>query len=141
LSLPTGCHVSDIRIGSRSVFEDGVIGVGTEPLEPLEITLSPGAGTVDGFVDGVALNASRIVLIPNAPRRQNAMLYRSAAPAPGAFTIRDVAPGEYKIFAWKYLPPGDPEFNADFVAQYEDLGVPLTVRAGLTTSVELKLIE
>jgi hypothetical protein len=51
----------------------------------------------------------------------------------------DVAPGDYKVIAWKHLPPGA-ELNPEFVAKYEGLGVSVSVKAGLTSEVHVQLI-
>jgi hypothetical protein len=148
-SIPAGLHVSDIRVGSTSVFNDGIIAAGIQPVEPIEVSLSRGGGTVEVALQGLAPDTPaeervgmRIVLIPTPVRRQNLLLYKSSLLLRGdSLTMQDITPGEYKIFAWKNLPPGGAEFNAEFVAQYEDLGIPVTVIANQTSRVQVKLIQ
>jgi hypothetical protein len=67
------------------------------------------------------------------------MLYKRAlASVEGQFTISDVAPGEYKIFAWgdeKVLSGA--EENAGFLARFENRGRAVTVRAGSVIDLTL----
>jgi hypothetical protein len=57
------------------------------------------------------------------------------AGAPSSFV--DVAPGDYKVFAFTRFPGGGAEQNAAFLSKYERLGVPVRVIAGQTSSVEV----
>ena len=70
------------------------------------------------------------------------MLYKTTTliGGPGEFTFRDVAPGNYKVIAWKRPPLGDPSKNAEFVTRYESRGASVSVRPGETTSVQVQLI-
>jgi hypothetical protein len=47
-----------------------------------------------------------VALVP-ITRRENPMLYYAAsADSMGNFAICGIAPGDYKLFAWDYMPPG-----------------------------------
>jgi hypothetical protein len=57
----------------------------------------------------------------------------------GKFHLRDVAPGEYKIFAWEDVPfgaPQDPEFRKPFEKQ----GLALKMEPNGHQTVELTTI-
>ena len=93
-------YVSDLRQGGRSVIDDGIIRVGGEP-EQIDLTLSPYGATIAGFVRGSAragIETVRVVLVPDAPRRGNPMLYDLTNPDPtGGFTFRGVGPGKTRF--------------------------------------------
>jgi hypothetical protein len=63
------------------------------------------------------------VLVPDRQRDWRDVYRFSTADQNGHFTMRQIAPGSYKLFAWEDLEPGaynDPEF----VRKYEDLATP-----------------
>jgi hypothetical protein len=144
--VPPGFYVADILIGSRSVFAEGVIRIGPDPIEPVEVVLAEGGGSVEGIVGSIVsrdvLNLSRVVLVPDPPRRNNLLLYESQRPASnsGEFFFGTVPPGNYKVFAFTNLPAGDPERSEEFLARFENFGVPVTVLEGQTVHVQVDLI-
>jgi hypothetical protein len=145
----SGWYVSDVRQGPRSIFDQGRLTVGVAPVEPLEVELSPGGGTIKGILDESTtpargdLTEPLIALVPQSQfQRGNLTLYKTTTliGGPGEFTFSNVAPGNYKVIAWKRAPFGDPSRNAEFVARYESRGASVSVRAGETTSVKVQLI-
>jgi hypothetical protein len=61
-------YVSDIRVGQASLFNDGILGVTTTPMNPVEIVLDSGGGTVQGDVRiPSATMAVNVILVPAAP--------------------------------------------------------------------------
>ena len=60
--------------------------------------------------------------------------------AQGHFTIKGIAPGDYKLFAWEQSE--DPDYqDPEFLKPYENQGEAVTIREGSHESVQLKLIE
>ncbi len=57
----------------------------------------------------------------------------------GRFNMRDVAPGDYTLFAWEVLD-GFEFFDPDFVKPYETLGKPVHVEESLKLNVDAKVI-
>jgi uncharacterized protein (DUF2141 family) len=146
LPIPSDVYLADMRVGSNSIYDDGVITVGTEPLDPVELTLRRGGGQVRVSVTGrdaagaVGGSLRRIVLVP-VEHRDNALLYRvTYVGSSNSESVSDVAPGRYKVFAFQELPPGGAEQNADFMAKYEDFGVTINVAAGQTVDVQVPWI-
>jgi hypothetical protein len=145
IATPSGLYLADLRIGTKSIYNDGVITVGTEPLDPVSLELKPGGGTVrvtignrDAAPAGGPLK--RMVMVPSA-RRDNALLYKVIlVDDRGLATVENVAPGDYKVFAFQELPPGGAEQNRDFMAKYEGFGVTIDVAAGQTVDVQVPWI-
>jgi hypothetical protein len=146
LPIPSGVYLADMRIGSNSIYDDGVITVGTEPLDPVELILRRGGGQVRVTVTGrdaagvVGGSLRRIALVPLGARRENGLLYKTVSPDSVSTLLSGVAPGRYKVFAFQELPPGGSEQNDDFMAKYEDLGVTIDVAAGQTIDVQVPWI-
>jgi hypothetical protein len=103
------------------VFDSG-FDVGVEAPTPMQIVLKSGAGSVEG----VAQPGAIVALIPDGRRQNLALYYGATADAQGAFAMRGVVPGEYKIFAWDSIPPGA-YLNLDFLKKYEDSASAVTV--------------
>jgi hypothetical protein len=152
-TIPVGFYVADIRVESKSIYDDGAIVVGTEPIGPVEVTLRSGGGQVRVTTGTSATTAgpntmffpyqsvARFVLVPAAPRQQNVLLYKSFAPARlTTWTFPDIAPGDYTVFAFEALPTGGAEQNAEFMAKYEGRGVAVHVNAGQAVSVQVPWI-
>jgi hypothetical protein len=142
--VPRGFYVADIRHGSNSLNTNNTIVLSGGTSEPVEVTISSGAGAVQGIVRSSRgqASAAAVTLVPQLSQRSNSMLYKRArASAEGVFTINDLAPGEYKIFAWEdgALPSGAEE-NAAFLARFENRGRAVTVRGGSTVDVTLDAI-
>jgi uncharacterized protein YneF (UPF0154 family) len=137
MGLPqAGLYIADVRQDGVSVFDAG-IEVTAEP-RPIQIVVNADGGTVKGSTVGGAT----VALVPPESRRQNRSLYRTTVSAPdGKFTLANVPPGEYKLFAW---PPGVPSgsfYNATFLKRYEDQGRPVTVAPSATVETEaLKVV-
>jgi hypothetical protein len=140
--LPSDMYLADVRQGPESVFDSG-FDVNSRNTSPIEVVLRAGAGTVNGIVtDGpnkVGSDAT-VVLVPEATRRKNRALYIvTSSDASGRFTLRGVAPGSYKVFAWESIPALAYQ-NAAFMAKHEDRGKAIQVAPNGTVTTELTLI-
>jgi hypothetical protein len=145
-SIPVGYYVADLRIGYTSIYDDGIINIGADALEPIEVVLQQGGGTIQGILEDDNVEptgqyiAPRMLLVPAWPRRQNPLLYQTSTliGAPGAFSFRNVPPGDYKVFAWKRFALGA-EQNSTFISHYEQYGVTVTVLPGERSPVTVRL--
>jgi hypothetical protein len=140
-------YVADLRVGTKSIYEDGIIKVDLGPMEPVEIVLRDGGGTVQGnltmpnIVDGPDAASRRVVLVPDvALRRGNSVFYRVAQNFTRSFSFRGVPPGDYKVFAFQNLPFGGAEQDEKFMTKYERFGVPVKVMDGQTSNVAVEWI-
>ena len=57
----------------------------------------------------------------------------------GEFSLANVAPGEYKVFAWENVP-NTAYMNAAFLEKYESRGLPITVSPGNNLNVDVNVI-
>jgi hypothetical protein len=138
--FPPDSYVSDLRQGGRSLNSDGIII--SDPAEgAVEVTVDQQGGTVEGTVfkpTGEPQERAVVALVPVPSLRGNAMRYaRVLGDARGKFTIRGVAPGEYKAFAWGGIPGSVAYQNAEFLAPVESKGIAVTILGGSSQTVQL----
>jgi hypothetical protein len=136
--LPEGAYVADIRQGGLTVMDDGFF-VDATAL-PLQVVLNGSGATIEGSVqtaDRKPASRATVVLVPPAPRRKNALLYKVATTGEdGRFTMRGIAPGPYKIFAWESVV-ATAWLNAEYLSTYEAQGRVISVPGSLDAPVTL----
>ena len=144
VELPSGTYVADIRQGAHSVNGTGQIVVGKTQAESVEIVISAGGGKISGTIQGPVAkfrNAS-VSLLPQGTARENLSLIKTVSTSSGnSFSIADIPPGTYKLFAWENLAAGA-AMNAQFMSNYEGRGRSITVAANsVFSNITLPLIE
>ena len=76
----------------------------------LDITVGLDSGFVDANVVDLRndpVEGVTVVLVPTDPRRKRSDLYKSeTSNESGGVRFDGVAPGDYKVFAWKDVPRG-----------------------------------
>jgi hypothetical protein len=82
-----------------------------------------------------------VVLIPQEQeRRDQTTFYRTiGTDQSGNFTIKNVVPGEYRIYAWEDIEPGA-YYDPDFIKPLEANGEKVSIAENGNQSVQLKLI-
>jgi hypothetical protein len=135
--LPDGFYARNILSGNVDVTFTGV-DLTSGAAAPVEIVLSPKAGVVSGAAEAGAT----VVLVPNEKERAAlAAFYRQAAADQfGRFTFRNVAPGDYTVFAWEEVEPTawmDPEF----LKPIQEKGSPVTVAESSEASLQVTVIR
>jgi hypothetical protein len=81
-----------------------------------------------------------VALVPNAPRRERADLYKQATTSlSGQFRMSGIAPGDYKVFAWEDVPNSAWQ-HPDFMKTYETRGTPLHIEEGSNESRQITAI-
>jgi hypothetical protein len=110
----------------------------------LEIQIGLDGGRVDGLVfdrnDRLFVGA-QVVLAPVAGSRSRLDRYRTGvSDENGGFTLRGVAPGEYRLFAWSSVTPYA-YLNFEYMRPYESLGAPIQIQPGGNSPISLRVIE
>ena len=142
-ALPPGAYIKSMQMGSQDVLDRG-LHISGPPGNPLEIVIGANAGTMTGTVSNGRQEplANRIVaLVPDTSLRHRMDLYKSAATdARGHFTMRDIAPGDYKVFAWERVELGAWQ-DPSFLGTYENSGKSIRIYQGSDASVPVTIIE
>ena len=141
--LKEDLYVKAVRAGDKDVLETGLDLLNGSAVN-LEIVVSSAGGQILGVVaDGKQQPAigSHIALVPDERRREQAHLFKTAtADQHGKFTLRGIAPGEYKLFAFEELDSGALQ-NPQFLKEFEKLGEAVSIRESASESATLKLIS
>jgi hypothetical protein len=139
--LPAGAYVQSGRMGSSDAL-NGPFSVESAQAT-LQLTVGFAAGRVSGAVAdprGNAAPGAQVVLVPDEARRGRTDVYFTAtSDQSGQFTLSNVPPGNYKLFAWEDIPAGAYQYP-DFIRRYEDRGQLINVSPNGTITANARLI-
>jgi Carboxypeptidase regulatory-like domain len=138
-----GVYVKSAKLGGVDVLNTGFRFAG-EPDRVLEIVLAKNAGSLAGRVEDErkqAVSGVFVILIPNV---STARLYRTdmykttSTDADGRFEVKNLPPGDYKIFALEGFEK-DAWVDPEFFKPYEDRGLVVKVGEGGVSTLETPL--
>jgi hypothetical protein len=123
-------YVRSLRAGNQDILRNG-FSVGDAEQVDLEVVLASDGGTLSGIVNNAEdkpAAGSTVVLIPNDPalRARRDFTWHTTADQTGHFSLKGVAPGEYKAFAWDDIEEGgwfDPEVLKNVEGKGETVSV------------------
>ncbi len=137
-NLPEGAYVKSVRFGAQEVTEDG-IDLTNGISGNLQVTLSLTGAQVDGVVQGAddkPVSGATVVLVPDS--RRYSLFAETLSGKNGSYSLKGIAPGEYKILAWEDIQSGiyqDPEF----LKRYESKAERVSLQEGDRKSLSLKV--
>jgi Carboxypeptidase regulatory-like domain len=124
-----GVYLKAIHMGDKQLA-DRRIDL-TSRHDPLTIILGADMGLVEGSVanaKGDPVVRSRVTVIPYGDHLGRIDLARTGfSDEKGEFKIKDVAPGDYKVFAWEDVPVGAPQ-DPDYRKPFEKQGVAVRMQ-------------
>jgi len=137
--LPSGGYLLAGRYGGADAL-NGPLEISNQNL-PLQLQI----GFTPGRLDGTAADArdqgfpgATCVLVPSARNRND--LYKVATTDQyGKFSIANVPPGEYKLFAWEAIPQGA-YLDPSYLSRFEDRGQAIRVDKGGSDTIKLRVI-
>jgi hypothetical protein len=135
-------YVKDIRY-DRADALNGPIEVSRRNSDSgtMEVVISRNVGQIDGLIvddRGQPVSGVQAVLIPDT--RDRTELYRTATTDQGGrFTMRGIAPGDYKLLSWEALENFG-YFDPDVMRRAENLGKAVRVAENSKLAVEGKII-
>jgi len=140
--LPDGYWVKSVHLGDQEVKDSGMDLTNGSP-GPITVTIAPNAGQIDGSVmndQQQAAAGATVVLVPEPKLRERPDAYKSTTSDQGGrFSLKDLAPGEYKLFAWEDVEYGA-YMDPDFLRPVEDRGQSVSIQEGGRETVQLNLI-
>jgi hypothetical protein len=139
--IPEGQYVLSATANGRDVLAEGLrIDANTD----LEIVFGSDGASLEGVVrdaNGKACSDVLVAIVPDSPYRAAGALYRSSiSDVKGKFSLRGIAPGNYRVFAWSDLP-GDAFRNAEFLESYEEKGLPVHIERGSRNTADVKVLD
>jgi hypothetical protein len=135
-------YVKSIRLGDADVLNDP-LRLQDQPRDPLTIVIGTRPGALEGrVVDDrqQPVAGTTVVLIHDNSLRYHVNERFSFSDVSGRFEFQNVAPGNYKLFAWESIDRGawqDPEFMRGF----ESRGLPVRIEEGARASLSIRMIE
>jgi len=133
-------YIAYARFGGADILNSAVNIVGTDEIE---IGLSPHVAELDAYIFDNAnapVEAAQVVLAPDHPKRERLDLYRTGlTDGSGHIHLKELGPGDYKIFAWDFLESGAWQ-DADFIQRHEHLGTRIKIGETVRETVNLKVI-
>jgi len=135
-------YVKSVRAGDQEL-KDGQVDLGALA-GPLTVVLGADMGEVDGDVKNAAgqpVVRARVNLIAyGAHSGRNNMNRVAFTDEQGVFKVKNVAPGDYQVFAWENVPVGAPQ-DPEFRKPFEKQAVPLTMRSSGHEKVSVTVIS
>ena len=110
---------------------------------PLEITVSPNAGTLRSIVETSRpqnVSGAIVALVPQPPHRFVQTYYRSSVVgSTGEFTFKGLAPGVYQLYAWESVLD-TAWLNPDFISTNDGQGKTIIIGAGDNVNTRVRMI-
>ena len=139
LGLPPGFYLKEARL-------DGVDALNSPAsfsnASRLDIVISSRGGQIDGTVRDDRSNPMpnvQAVLVPDSPRNRPELFQSVDTDFEGNFTMTDIAPGDYRLFAWEALEPYA-WFDPEVLAHFESSSKPIHVSESSVQKVQLRMI-
>jgi hypothetical protein len=137
-------YIKSVQWGTQDITDSGLdLLNGIPPRTELTITLGADAGQIEGIATNEksepAVDAT-VTLVPTGTHRSRPFHKSAVVDSAGHFTIRGIAPGEYKLYAWDNVDTNAVIYDPDFLRPYEALGQAIDVAASDKKVIELKVI-
>jgi hypothetical protein len=137
--LQPSSYIKEARLGVVDVLTESLQIDGPES-RTLEILLSLNVGAMDGTATDQfgSVPGAQILLVPNRSRHRHQLFRAVTADQNGRFSIPNVVPGDYKLFAWEAIEPYS-WFDAEVLARYESRARPIHVAERSRQTVEVSV--
>ncbi len=111
-SLPPGHYVKSIRLADRDLLDGGVLELpGGAPVSGIDVVLSPKAAALDGVATGSkgdpAAGATMVLIPPADHPQRDRLIFRAVADQNGQYSLRDIPPGDYRLYAFAGAEDGE----------------------------------
>jgi hypothetical protein len=140
--IPANSYTKSIRMGTKDLMLAPLHVDG--PVDGrMEVVVGTDAGTLGGRVLDERSEPSvnvKVALVPDEPLRRRWDLYKSATTdQSGSFTIKMVAPGDYKIFAWEQADDNIWTMS-DFLREDEGRGRAVHIGSSANEKMDISVI-
>jgi sarcosine oxidase gamma subunit len=136
-SLPDGYYVQSMRFGGHALTR-GELDLSSGAAGTLEILLSSKPAEIAGTVRDSEGEPVTDVAV-GVWAKDDPEIRTARTDSTGRFSVRGLAPGEYKVLAWESIEPGV-IWNSAFRASFESHATTVTTSEGTQSNFDLKLI-
>jgi len=141
--LPDGYYLKAVLADTQDALAAG-LDLSRGAVRALDIVLAPNAGVATGAVQNARQQpaaGATVVLIPQEKERAGQSQYYSitTTDASGNFTVKNLAPGHYRAYAWQVVEAGA-WLDPDFMKAIEERGVAVGIKEGSQETLALGLV-
>lgn len=139
--LAPGFYIKEIRYGLADAL-NRPLRFNPADAASLEITLSSRVAQVSGSVmDDLSQPAAgaQVVLVPSPARDRPELFKTATTDQNGRFTIRNAAPGEYRLMAWEAIETYS-WFDPEVLKRSEPFSTPIQLSESASATANLRLI-
>ena len=139
--LKPSFYIKEARFGVADVLSEPLRISGPDS-SILDILLSSNVGAIDGTAAGPLgpSPGAQVLLVPEKSRHRHELFRAVTADQNGRFSISNVVPGAYKLFAWETIEPYS-WFDAEVLGRDEAKARSVTVAEGSRQTVEVRTIS
>ncbi len=137
-----GNYVKSIEYGGQEV-----LGVPVDLITSagqIEVTVSGGAGRIDGSVQapdsGASIGGLEVVLASEAPRSDYYGVLLAKSDQDGQFSFKNVPPGKYQVFAVADVEAGLLE-NRSFINQFQENGIEVDLPENGNLQIHVPIVS
>jgi hypothetical protein len=143
MGMPDGGYVRSIRFGDDDLTESSLDLTGGVPAGELSLVIAMAAGQLTGPVQNEKSEPATsgiVVLVPEGKRREVERFYQQTSTDQyGNYTLKNVAPGEYRLFAFDTIEYGSYQ-DPEWLKPFESKGERISVKENDKQTVQLKLV-
>jgi hypothetical protein len=144
LSRLQDLYIKSVQWGTTDITDAQLdLLAGIPPRMELAIVLGADAGQIDGVVTNEKsepVDSATVTLVPTGAHHSGPFHKRAVTDATGKFTIRGIAPGSYRIYAWDKVDTNAVMYDPEFLRPYEGAAQIIEILPHDKKTTELKLI-
>ena len=142
--LPPNAYVKSATLSGQNVLDSGFeVLSGQAPGSTLKLVVSANGGRLGGSVmlGGKPFGGASVTLLPaDSSRLSSDWWVKSTTTNPdGNFMLAGIRPGDYHLFAWQKIQPGE-ERDPAFLAQFQDQGKDVQIEPGAMLTLQVNAI-
>ena len=133
-------YVKEARFGAIDLLTQPLQFTGREQ-STLEILMSPNVASIEGLVTDrfAPAKGAQVVLVPDHARHRIELFKFTMTDQNGRFAIRNLAPGDYHLYAWEAIDPYS-WFDPEVTKRYEQVALPVHLTESVRQTLALQLI-
>jgi hypothetical protein len=142
VSYGSDYYIKEARFGGIDVLNRPLQFDGSES-RTLDIVVSSALTSLDGKVSGDKLEpvpGALVVLVPDQSNRRIELFKTASTDENGHFTLSNISPGDYTLFAWEALEPYA-YFDPELLRQGDGKGMAVHLTESSYRSIDLKVIR
>ena len=109
--------------------------------DPIEVTMRDDTGTLTGKVTGAPDGPAQPIYVVLVPTDHASRVTQGFAGSDKKFTINNVAPGSYRVFAAATYRGNIPFRDPEAMHRYDGKGASVTVAAGQTADMTVSMLD